>query len=84
MRSYGGDRQDCTYNWLKRVRSTAVIRFFERLVVELEKQSRKRDQHGFFQKIKSVQVEGTKKVESQNVRDEEGVMLREKGCICER
>ena len=30
-------------NWLKRVRSAAVVRFFERNVVELEKQLRMRD-----------------------------------------
>ena len=42
------------------------------------------DQHGFFQNIKSVQLEETKKVESQCVRDEEGRLLRDKGRICER
>ena len=42
------------------------------------------DQHGFFQNIKSVQLEETKKVESQCVRDEEGRLLRKKGCIRER
>ena len=51
-------------NWLKRVRSAAVVGFFERHVVELEKQLRMGDQHGFFQNIKSVQLEETKKVES--------------------
>ena len=51
-------------NWLKRVRSAAVVRFFERHVVELEKQLRMGDQHEFFQNIKSVQLEKTKKVES--------------------
>ena len=50
-------------NWLKRVRSAAVVRFFERHVVELEKQLRMEDQNGFFQNIKSVQLEETKKVE---------------------
>ena len=50
-------------NWLKRVRSAAVVRFFERHVIELEKQLRMGDQHGFFQNIKSVQLEETKKVE---------------------
>ena len=68
-------------NWLKRVRSAAVVRFFERHVVELEKQLRMGDQHGFFQ---SVQLEETKKVESKCVRDEEGRLLRDKGCIRER
>ena len=71
-------------NWLKRVRSAAVVRFFERHVVELEKQLRMGDQHGFFQNIKSVQLEETKKVESQCVRDEEGRLLRDKGRIRER
>ena len=71
-------------NWLKRVRSAAVICFFERHVVELEKQMRMGDQHGFFQNIKLVQLEETKKVESQCVRDEEGRLLRDKGRIRER
>ena len=48
-------------NWLKRVQSAAVVRFFERHVVELEKQLRMGDQHGFFQNIKSVQLEETRK-----------------------
>ena len=71
-------------NWLKRVPSAAVVRFFERHVVELEKQLRMGDQHGFFQNIKSVQLEETKKVESQCVRDEEGRLLCDKGRIRER
>ena len=71
-------------NWLKRVRSAAVVRFFERHVVELEKQLRMGDQHRFFRNIKSVQLEETKKVESQCIRDEEGRLLRDKGRIRER
>ena len=39
------------------------------------------DQHGFFQNIKSVQLEETKKVESQCVHDEEGRLLRDKGSV---
>ena len=50
--------------WLKIVRSVTVGRFFERHVVELEKQLRMGDQHGFFQNIKSLQLDETKKVES--------------------
>ena len=42
------------------------------------------DQHGFFQNTKSVQLEETKKVESQGVRDEGGRLLRDKGRIRER
>ena len=71
-------------NWLKGVRSAAVVYFFERHFVELEKQLRMGDQHGFFQNIKSVQLEETKKVESQCVRDEKGRLLRDKGRIRER
>ena len=48
------------FNWLNRVRRAAVVRFFERHVVELEKQLRMEDQHGFFQNIKSVQLEDIK------------------------
>ena len=42
------------------------------------------DQHVFFQNIKSVQLEETKKIESQCVRDEKGKLLRDKGRIRER
>ena len=42
------------------------------------------DQHRFFQNITSVQLEETKKVESQCVRDEGGRLLRDKGRIRER
>ena len=71
-------------NWLKRVRSAAVVRFFERHVVELEKQLRMGDQHRFFQNIKSLKLEETKKVEPQCVRDEGGRLLHDKGRIRER
>ena len=37
-----------------------------------------------FPKLKAVQLEETNKVESQCVRDEEGRLLRDKGCIRER
>ena len=71
-------------NWLKRVRSAAAVRFFERHVVELERQLRTGDQPEFFQNINSVQLEETKKVESQCVRDERGRLLRDKRRIRER
>ncbi|CAM9581945.1 unnamed protein product [Ascophyllum nodosum] len=70
-------------NWLKRVRSAADVRFFERHVVELEKQLRMGD-HGLFQNIKSLQLEKTKKVESQCFLDEGGRLLRDKGHIRKR
>ena len=66
------------------MRSAAVVRSFERHVFELKKQLRIGDQHGFFQNINSVQLEETKKDESQCVRDEEGRLLRDKGRIRER
>ena len=75
-------RKACS--WLKRVRSATVVCFFERHAVELEKQLRIGDQHGFFQNIKSVQLEETKRVESQCIRDEGGRLLRDKGPIRER
>ena len=34
--------------WLKRVQSAAIVRYFERHVVEVEKQLRMGDQHWFF------------------------------------
>ena len=71
-------------NWLKRVRSTAIVRVFERHVVGLEKQLRMEDKHRFFEDIKSMQLEETKKVESQCIRDEGGRLLRDKGRIRER
>ena len=71
-------------NWLKRVRGAAVVRFFGCHGVELEKQLRMRDQHGFFQNIKSVQLEDKKTAKSQCVRDEEGRLLRDTGRIRER
>ena len=68
-------------NCLKRVRSAAVVRFFERHAIELENHLHTGDQHGFFQNITSVQLEETKKNESQCVRDEGGRLPRDKGRI---
>ena len=66
------------------MQSAAVVCFFERHVVELEKQLRMGDQHGCFQSIRSVQVEEAKEVESHYVRDEEWRLFRDKGRIRER
>ena len=70
--------------WLKRVRSAAVVCFFEHHVVERKKQLRMGDQHGFFQSIKSMQLKETKKVESQCIRDEGERWMHDKGRIRER
>ena len=52
--------------------------------MELEKKLCMGAQHGFFQTIKPAQLEDTKKVELQCVRDEKGGILRDKGRIRER
>ena len=66
-------------NWLKRVRSAAIVRFFECHVVELEKQLCMGEQRGFFRNIKSVKLEETKNIKLQYVRQKEGRLLRDKG-----
>ena len=66
------------------MRCAAAVRFFELHVIELDKQLGMGDQHRFFQNIKSVTLEATKKVESQCVRDGRGRLLRDKGRIHER
>ena len=71
-------------NWLKRVRSAPVVRFFERHVIELERQLHMGDKHKFFQNIKLVQLEETKKVKLQYVHDEEVRLLQDKRRIRER
>ena len=75
-------RQAC--KGVKRVREAAVIRFFERYVQEMEEQLRRRDQRGFFQRLKSMEVEETRKVQSQYIRDEDGKLLRDKELISQR
>ena len=56
--------------------SAAVVRFFGHSVVELEQQLRTRDQHGFFENNRPMQMEETKKVESKSLRGEKGKLLR--------
>jgi len=68
----------------KKTRTAAVTRFFERYFQELEEQLRRRDQKGFFQHLKSIDVEETRKVESQWIRNEYGRILRGKNLISQR
>ena len=70
----------CRRNYAKLLEAHALLPLF----YSLKKQLRRGDQHGFFQNIISVQLEETKKVESQCVRDEGGRLLRDKGRIRER
>ena len=69
---------------VKKARTKAVTRFFERHVQEMEEQIRRRDQRGFFQHLKSMEVEETRKVESRCIRDEDGRLLRDKDLINQR
>ena len=50
----------------------------------MEEQLRRRDQRGFFRHLKSTEVEETRKVESQCIRDEDGRLLRDKDLIAQR
>ena len=58
-----------------RVCNNAYERFLKRHVQVMEEDSRQRDQRGLFQRCKSLKIENTRKVSSQYIRDEEGIML---------
>ena len=65
-----------------RVHNDAYERFLERHVQDMEEDLRQRDQRGF-QRFTSLNIEDTWKVSSQNIRDEEGIMLRDPGLSSE-
>ena len=67
-----------------KLRTVAVTRFFERYVQEMVEQLRRRNQRGFFQHLKSMEVEETRKVESQCIRDEDRRLLYDKDLITQR
>ena len=50
----------------------------------MEEDLRQRHQRGLFQGCKSLTIEDTRKVSSQYIRDEEGIMLRDPGLILGR
>ena len=58
--------------------------FLERHVQGMEKDLRQRDQRGFYQRCKFLNKEDTRKVNSQYIRDEEGIMLRDPGLVLGR
>ena len=60
-----------------RVCNDAHERFLESHVQGMEEDFRQRDQRGLFQRIKSLNLENTRKVSSQYIRDGEGIMLRD-------
>ena len=62
---------------LHRVCNDAKNRFLERHAQGMEKDLRQRDQMGLFQRCKFLNIEDTRKVNSQYIRDEEGIMLRD-------
>ena len=58
-----------------RVSNNAYERFLERHVQGMEEELRQLDQRGLFQRCKPLNVKNTRKVNSQYIRDEEGIML---------
>jgi hypothetical protein len=60
---------------VRRVCTDALNRFLERHVQGMERDLRQRDQRGVFQRCKFLNIEDTQKVNSQYIRDEEGIML---------
>ena len=67
-----------------RVCNDAFERFLERNVQGMEEDLRQHDQRGLFQRCKSLKIEDTRKVSSQYIRGEEGIMLRDPGLILGR
>ena len=69
---------------LDRLRAGAVDSFFEGFVSQLEKKSREGDQAGFYKHMKGLDVEGKRAFTSQNIKDEDGNLLRDPTLILER
>ena len=67
-----------------RVFTDAYNIFLERHVQGMEKDLRQRDQRGFYQRCKFLNIDDTRKVNSQYIRDEEGIMLRDPGLVLGR
>ena len=62
-----------------RVCDNANESFLGRHVQGMEEALRRRDQRGLFQRLKPLNIEDTRKVSSQYIRDEEGRILRDPG-----
>ena len=67
-----------------RVRNDYNERFLERHAQGMEEDLPQRDQRGFYQRCKSLNIEDTRKVNSHYIRDEEGIMLRNSGLVLGR
>ena len=59
-------------------------RFIRKHALSLEEELRQLDQRGFFQRMKSLSIEDTRKVVSQYIHHEKGRMLRDPGYILGR
>ena len=64
-----------------RVCSDVYEKFLKRHVQGMEEDLRQYDQRGLFQRCKSLKIEDTWKVNSQYIRYEEGIMLRDPGLV---
>ena len=67
-----------------RVCTDAYERFLEKHVQGTEEDLRQRDQRGLYQRCKSLNIADTRKVNSQYIRDEEGIILRDPGLVLGR
>ena len=73
-----------TSKQLKRTRAETLERFFEDYVSHLEGRIREDDQFGFYKHLKGMGVDGKRAFNSQYIKDEEGLLLRDNAQIRER
>lgn len=66
---------------VQRVCTTAKYQFLVRYVEKLEKEVHKHNQLVFIQCLKSSRTEDTQKIESQKIRDEKGLLLRDSNLV---
>ena len=69
---------------LRKVRKAAVLSFFWNFVRKLETRTREGDQPGFCEHLKTMNLEGKRDRSSADVKDENGVLLRDVELIRER
>ena len=69
---------------VRRVCTDAYERSLERHVQDMEMDLCQRDQRRLYQRCKSLNIEDTRKVNSQYIRDEERKMLRDPGLVLGR
>ena len=69
---------------VRRAYTDAHNRVLERHVQGMEKDLRQRDQRGFYQRCKFLNIEDTRNVNSQYIRHEKGIMLRDPGLVLGR